>query len=143
MSNLYSLIAFISLFAVALFGLDFSLPRKMSLVHEMTDIHGEKHFYLQEPTKEQSANIKRHRLVLKESTPILNLEISYTGNNYNIVQRNISTAPIYFPGLAFIAFLGIGAVFGLFFKKPEYLERRAAYYNLIIGAFVLLLYSLS
>ena len=142
MSNIYSLIAFLSLFAVALFALDYFLPRKTSFVEQIIESNGDRHIIYSPEELQSFENIKDHRIVLREATPILNLDISYTGDNSIQVQTNYSTTLIYFPGLAFLIFLGIGSCFGLFFKKPEYLERRAAYFNLILGGLVLLLFVL-
>lgn len=143
MNNIYSLIAFLSFFFVCLFALDYTLPRKFEYQRQITTLDGEVYYYSKEEALPKSDQIKADQIVLRQYTPLLKIDISFTSHNTFSIKESIKTRPIYIPGFAFILFLGIGAVFGLFFKKPEYLERRAAYYNLIIGGILYLLYFLS
>ena len=140
MNNLYSLIAFLSFFAVCLLALDYTLPRKFEYVRQITKRNGDVFYFEQNQEVPKFENVLKDQIALRQTTPLLNLEISYTSHNTFSIQESTKITLIYMPGLAFIIFLGIGAVFGLFFKKPAYLERRAAYYNLILSGILILLY---
>ncbi len=128
MSNLYSLISFLAFFVLCIICLDFFLPRKNVVCRYSF-----------------STSSNKQQLVIKEYTPILKQTIYITRNGQDGIAREIRMSFFYFPGVVFIFFLVIGSVYGVFFKKPAYLERRAAYYNLFV-CFLLLssfLYSIS
>jgi hypothetical protein len=125
MSNLYSVISFLAFFFLATLLLDICLPRKQ----EVSSIKNDLLF----------ANSNEQVLVIIESTPILHQTISITRLINGTVKNEMKTSLFYFPGFIFIIFLIIGSIYGVFMKKPPYLERRAAYYNIIVGSALFIL----
>lgn len=134
MSNFYSVISFLAFFFLATLLLDICMPRRQILTSVTNDF----------PITnliDQNDPISRNQkvIVIKECTPILHQTISIT-RLVNSQVRNVSKASfLYYPGFIFIIFLIIGSIYGVFMKKPPYLERRAAYYNIIVGSALLML----
>ena len=136
MSNFYSVISFLAFFFLATLLLDISLPRKQEISSIKND------FFVPNQGNSET-NTLDQILVIKETTPILHQTIGITRFINSEVKNEIKTSFLYFPGFIFIIFLIIGSTYGVFMKKPPYLERRAAYYNIIVRSALLFLLFIS
>jgi hypothetical protein len=134
MSNFYSVISFLAFFFLATLILDISMPRKQVLSSVPNN------FPIAALIDENNpSSINQEVIVIKECTPILHQTISITRLVNSQIRNESKASFLYYPGFIFIIFLIIGSIYGVFMKKPPYLERRAAYYNIIVGSSLIML----
>lgn len=138
-SDIYSKINFAAFFLLCLIALDFFLPRRLEYLviahyeNETKEIYAEDALIPIE-------GLKRKQLILRESTPILRQTINQYAYNNGKTEEFGFISIFYNPGIVFMLLLAGGSVFGVFVKKIQLQERRAAYYALFCCFFIFLFY---
>lgn len=123
--------------------LDLTLPNKGEQIH-ILDVAGDNSIeILPENAKEHFTEYNKGKFIWRESTRILNQPMRYSYLHGNQVRTTRSEFNFYIPGIVFVIFLAFGAVYGVFFKKSNYQERRVMYFNIIVGSVVCLMYVVS
>ena len=133
-------ISFLAFFFALTCFLDLAIPNKGELVHIVKKYNGK----FEEITTENDAQLfKRHnkgQFIWRESTRILHQPMRYFTISKNIIKEHDSTFNFYIPGIVFVFFLAIGGIYGVFFKKSKYQEKKLLYYNLLVSLFLLIMY---
>jgi hypothetical protein len=128
------MVAFLAFFFLLLFVTDIFLPYKQSF--EIEEFKASKFKSDEEQLLEQD---KSKTLILVDRTLIFGQKMKVSRYENNIIKTYNSPSPFYMIGGIFVIFLAIGSFYGLFFKKPMYLERRAFYYNIAVCSILFLM----